>query len=220
MVHTLNRGEIMTKRKLRKQVVYSMYAVALVALFGTLYFIEKSTSPFTLSEKDDIEYVSKTIFDKDIPVVSAEKIIVKPYVDADIKVVKAFYDYQADAAEQEKALIFNENTYIQSSGVSYGGKEKFEAVAILDGTVTDVKEDSLLGKVVEISHGNEIISVYQSLSDVKVKKDDKVIQGQVIGTSGTANIDKDLGDHLYFELIIKGSNVNPEHYYDKKVNEL
>lgn len=210
----------MKKRKLKKQVVYSMYAVALVALFGALYFIEKSTSPFKLNEKGDVDYVTKTIFDKDIPVVSAEKIIVKPYVDKEIKLVKAFYDYQAEAKEQEKALIFNENTYIQSSGVSYGGKEKFEAVAILDGTVTNVKEDSLLGKIVEISHGDEIISVYQSLSDVKVKKDDKVIQGQVIGTSGTCNIDKDLGDHLYFELIIKGSTVNPESYYDKKVNDI
>ena len=134
--------------------------------------------------------------------------------------VKAFYDYQADAKEQEKSLILSENTYIQSSGASYGGKENFEVVAILDGTVTDVKEDNLLGKIIEISHGNEVISVYQSLSDVKVKKDDKITQGQVIGTSGTANIDKDLGNHLYFELIVKGSNVNPEEYYDKKINEL
>lgn len=219
MVHTFNRGEIMTKRKLRKQVVYSMYALALVALFGTLYFVEKSTSPYNL-EKEDMQYVSKTIFDKDIPVVSAEKTIIKPFVDAEIKVVKAFYDYQAEAAEQEKALIFNENTYIQSSGVSYGGKDNFEVVAILDGTVTDIKEDKLLGKIIEVSHGNDIISVYQSLSDIKVKKDDKVTQGQVIGISGNANIEKDLGNHLYFELIIKGANVNPENYYNKKISEL
>lgn len=210
----------MTKRKLKKQVVYSIYAVALVSLFGALYFIEKSTSPYNLNAADDIRYVSKTIFDKDIPVASTEKTIVRPYVDNEIKVVKAFYDYQADAKEQEKSLILSENTYIQSSGASYGGKENFEVVAILDGTVTDVKEDNLLGKIIEISHGNEVISVYQSLSDVKVKKDDKITQGQVIGTSGTANIDKDLGNHLYFELIVKGSNVNPEEYYDKKINEL
>lgn len=210
----------MIKRKLKKQVVYGIYAVALVSLFGALYFIEKSTSPYNLKHGEDIKYVSKTIFDKDIPVVSTEKTIIRPYVDNEIKVVKAFYDYQADAKEQEKSLILNENTYIQSSGVSYGGKENFEVVAILDGTVTDVKEDNLLGKIVEVSHGNEIISIYQSLSDVKVKKDDKITQGQVIGTSGTANIDKDLGNHLYLELIVKGSNVNPENYYDKKTSEL
>ena len=210
----------MTKRKLKKQVVYCMYALALIGVFGTLYFIEKSTGSFTLNKNNDVEYVTKTVFDKDIPVVGDEKIILKPYVDTNIKLIKGFYDYQADAKEQERALIFNENTYIQSSGVSYGGKEKFEVISILDGTVTDVREDSLLGKIVEINHGNEIISVYQSLSEVNVKKDDKVIQGQVIGSSGASNIDKDLGDHLYFELIIKGTNVNPENYYNKKVNEI
>lgn len=210
----------MTKRKLKRSVVYSMYAVALVGMLGVLYFFERSTNPLSLDEASDITYVSKTIFDKTLPVVTSDKTIIKPFVASDIKLVKAFYDYQADANAQEKALIFNENTYIQSSGVSYGGKEGFEVVSILDGTVVDVKEDTLLGKVIEISHGNEITTVYQSLANVTVKKDDKVSQGQVIGTSGKSNIDKELGDHLYFELIINGTNVNPENYYDKKVNEL
>lgn len=56
-----------------------------------------------------------------------------------------------------------------NSGVDYGGKENFEVVSILDGTVIDVKEDDLLGKIVEIRHSNEMISVYQSLSEVTVK---------------------------------------------------
>lgn len=210
----------MTKRKLKRSVVYSIYGVVLVGLFGVLYFVGSTNNSSVLNEGDDIRYVSKTIFDKTLPVVSSDKKIVKPFVASEIKLVKAFYDYQADASEQEKALIFNENTYIQSSGVSYGGKEGFEVVSILDGTVVDVKEDSLLGTVVEISHGNEIISIYQSLSTVNVKKDDVISQGQVIGISGKSNIDKELGDHLYFELIINGINVNPENYYDKKVNEL
>lgn len=210
----------MTKRKLKRSVVYSMYAVAVVGLIGTLYLVGINNNSLSLNENDDIRYVSKTIFDKTLPVVTSEKTILKPFVSSEIKVVKAFYDYQADASDQEKALIHSDNTYMQSSGVSYGGKEAFEVVSILDGTVVDVKEDNLLGKIVEISHGNEIISVYQSLSNVSIKKDDVVSQGQVIGTSGKSNIDKDLGDHLYFELIIKGTNVNPEKYYEKKVNEL
>ena len=30
----------------------------------------------------------------------------------------------------------------------------------------------------------------------------------------------DLGNHLYFELIIDGICVDPENYYDKSINEL
>ena len=45
-------------------------------------------------------------------------------------------------------------------------------------------------------------------------------RGQTIAKSGTSNISTDLGNHLYFELIIDGVCVNPENYYDKLVNEL
>ena len=65
-----------------------------------------------------------------------------------------------------------------------------------------------------------MISVYQSLSDVIVKKDDLVIQGQIIAKSGTSNINKELENHLHFELYYKGKIVNPEEYYNKSVDEL
>ena len=110
-----------------------------------------------------------------------------------------------------------ENTYLQNSGVSFGGKENFDVTAILDGTVSSVDEDELLGKIVEVKHDNNLISVYQSLSTVDVKKGDTVKQGQVLGKSGTSNVEKDLGDHLHFELIDNGQTVNPNEYFDQKV---
>ena len=48
----------------------------------------------------------------------------------------------------------------------------------------------------------------------------KVLKSQVIAKSSTSNISKDLGNHLYFELIVDGKCVNPEDYYDKSINEL
>ncbi len=54
----------------------------------------------------------------------------------------------------------------------------------------------------------------------KVKKDDVVKQGDIIGKSGTSNFSKDLGDHLHFELIYKGQAVNPEEYYEKELGDL
>ena len=93
-------------------------------------------------------------------------------------------------------------------------------VSILDGTVTSIKEDQNLGKIVEVTHSNDIISIYQSLSDVKVKENQEIKQGDIIGTSGTCNIENDLKNHLHFEMIVKGSIVNPENYYNKKISEL
>ena len=109
---------------------------------------------------------------------------------------------------------------MQNSGDDYVSENVFDVVSILDGTVTMVKDDNILGKTVEIKHSNDLISVYQSLSEVSVKEGDEIILGQVIGKSGYSDINKDLGNHLHFELYYKGTIVNPEEYYNKDINEL
>ena len=38
--------------------------------------------------------------------------------------------------------------------------------------------------------------------------------------SGESNLQKDLKDHLYFEVLIDGNAVNPENCYDKTLSEL
>lgn len=208
------------KRRIRKEVKYGLYVVLFIAVFGLIYSVEKTLFPITFNDKDKFEYVSKTIFDDVIPVVGEVDVLKRPYLDEDIKIVKGFYDYQDESENQEKALIYSGNTYIQNSGISYGKKEYFDVIAILDGIVIDVKEDSLLGKIIEIRHSNDVISVYQSLSEINYKINDSVTQGSVIGKSGFSNIAPELNNHLHFELIVKGTNVNPENYYDKKLADL
>lgn len=88
------------------------------------------------------------------------------------------------------------------------------------GTVIDVREDDFLGKIVEVKHSNDMMSIYQSLSEVTVKKNDVIKQGDIIGKSGKSSISSEMNENLYFELFYKGSNVNPDEYYDKKVEEL
>ena len=138
----------------------------------------------------------------------------------DVKLSKSFYDYKADSKSQENSIILFEDTYMQNSGVDYSLEEVFDVISILDGIVISVKEDNLLGTTVEVRHSNDLISVYQSLSEVIVKEGDELIQGQIIAKSGISNINKDLGNHLHFELYYKGTIVNPEEYYNKDINEL
>lgn len=109
---------------------------------------------------------------------------------------------------------------MQNSGIDLSSGNVFDVVSILDGEVISVKEDELLGKIVEIRHENELISVYQSLSEINVKENDKVLANQVIGKSGESNVNKDLGNHLHFELYHHGKVVNPINYFDKNVDEL
>ena len=109
---------------------------------------------------------------------------------------------------------------MQTSGVDYTSDSLFDVISILDGTVINVYENKILGTSIEVRHSNELISVYQSLSEVTVKEGDNVIQGQILAKSGLSNINKELSNHLHFELYYKGSIVNPEEYYNKSVDEL
>ena len=209
----------MENRRLRKSAVYLLYSIGFVLLVGVAYLIEGAFTKNNLNE--DTRYVNDTILeDKVKPVIAADTKIIKPYKDNDIKILKDYYDYQAEEKDQLNSIIVYNNTYLQNSGICYGGKDEFDVLSILDGKVTDVKEDETLGTTIQIEHDNNIVSVYQSLKDVKVKVGDTVAQGDVIASAGTNNLNKDLGTHLYFELIIDGTIVDPENYYNKTINEI
>jgi len=209
------------KRVLKKPVVYSIYGLSFALLLGGILLLEVSTSKNNMSSNDDnYNYVSKTIFDSVIQVVNSTSKIIKPYTEEYVTIVKNYYDYKSDEESQRNSIIYYENTYLQSTGVSYGRNEAFDVIAVLDGTVKEVKEDTTLGNVIIIEHENGIISTYQSLTDIAVKQGDKVSQGDVLAKSGTSNISKELNNHLYFELVIDGVTVNPESYYNKSVDEI
>ena len=213
-------------RKLKKSVVYVLYGFAFLFMIGGLFLIDNSSTESNLSTSNgDIDFVSKNIIDviNEIPVnaLKNNKISInKPFNDESVTIVKNYYNSQDEEEIQENSIIYYGDTYIPSTGVSYGSNLEFDVVAILDGKVTEVKEDDILGNVITIEHDNGIVSVYQSVDDIKVKNGDIVNQGDFIAKSSTSNISADLGNHLYFELIINGGNVDPENYYGKYIDEI
>lgn len=218
----------MKRRKLKSFVVPMMYVASIAMLIGSVYVIERLVNN-AVFQNEEVEEVEEVIyssddndyeFHDDIPVVNTEEVIVRPYTNGDVKIVKNYYDYQGDASGQENSIVYYGNTYMQNSGVDYGMDLEFEVVSILDGTVIEVVDDEIMGKTIKIKHSNDLISVYQSMGSVDVKVDDVVTQGMVIGKSGEANVSPELGNHLHFELYHQGSVVNPENYYDKLVNDL
>lgn len=213
----------MTKRKLKPFVIPTIYVLSIITFVTSVYFIQRIVSTKTfVTQEPKLEYVDKEILNTNqyIPVVSTGTEIKKPYLVDDVTIARGFYSKDADEETQEKSLIYYEGTYMQNSGIDYKGSVAFDVVAILDGTVTSVKQDNILGTTVEIRHKNDLISIYQSLNEITVKENDTVLQGQIIGKSGKNNISKDLEDHLHFKLYYKGALVNPEEYYGKKIEEL
>lgn len=208
----------MKRWKLKKGAIIGIYT-AIFVFTGVGAYLVSQNMKTNLKQNEQVEHVNSSVLDEneDIEVINETPKMIKPFKDESVATTKYFYNYQADNATQEKSILYHENTYIQNSGMDFTKNETFDVITVLNGTVINVKEDELLGKIVEIQHDNNFVSSYQSLSDVSVKKNDTVKQGQVIGKSGTNSIDKELGNHLHFELYLNSQVVNPEDYFDKEI---
>lgn len=208
----------MKRWKLKKGAIIGIYT-AIFVFTGVGAYLVSQNMKTNLKQNEQVEHVNSSVLDEneDIEVINETPKMIKPFKDESVATTKYFYNYQADNATQEKSILYHENTYIQNSGMDFTKNETFDVIAVLNGTVINVKEDELLGKIVEIQHDNNFVSSYQSLSDVSVKKNDTVKQGQVIGKSGINSIDKELGNHLHFELYLNSQVVNPEDYFDKEI---
>lgn len=203
-------------RKVKLRVGYLMIFIGLFLLIPAL--VITTIVRTNLEKESPIEIVDEDIENHTIPVINPTTKIILPYTSTDVKVGKEYYDYKGEEKKQENAITQYENTYLQNTGIDYVSENKFDVISILEGTVIQVKEDDLLGKTIEIEHQDGYISIYQSLGEVTVKKGDIVNQGQIIGSSGTNELEKSLGNHLHFEMYDKGRMVDPNQYLNKEVS--
>lgn len=207
------------KRYLKKWVVPTTFVIALISLIGITASISQSI--FKRMNIDNNSYVLRDIADGALPVVSEiKKESVKPYLDEDVQVHIGYYDINSKQEEQEKSLILYEDTYMPNTGILYGCEKKFEVVSIFEGEVISVKKDDVFGNIVEIKHTNNIVSKYSSLSEVTVAEGDTVNAGEVIGNSGNNKVVSVSQNMLLFELLYNGTNVNPEQYYNVRLDEM
>lgn len=209
------------KRRLRLKsyVIPCLYVVLFSSIVIGATLITNSLKEKEVETEPEYNYVSSTILNQDIPVINETVKMIKPYTNEQVKVGKSYYDYKAESKAQEGSITYYDGSYIQNSGIDYVLGETFDVVAVLNGTVVNVKQDEILGNVVEIQHDNNYVTTYQSLSEVSVKKDDIVTQGQIIGKSGSNKLDKDMGNHLHFEVYVNGQVVDPNLYVDKEIKK-
>ena len=181
--------------------------------------IGKTYNSFT--NEDINSHVVNAIVDDDSKAVmnETENKMIKPFANDNVTISKNFYDKDATEEEQQNSLIYYENTYMQNSGVLYTSENAYDIVATLDGKISDIKTDDILGNVIEIDHDNEIKTVYQSVDNIKVKVGDEVKQGDVIATSGANKLNNTNKNCLLFEVYQKGQLVNPEKMFETKALE-
>lgn len=102
------------------------------------------------------------------------------------------------------------------TGVDFAGKHGAEIVAVADGVVTWSADRYGYGVMVEINHGNGYATRYAHNSENLVAVGDEVRKGQVVALMGETG--RATGPNLHFEVLHKGSRVNPVKFIRESSN--
>jgi murein DD-endopeptidase MepM/ murein hydrolase activator NlpD len=97
-------------------------------------------------------------------------------------------------------------------GLDFRGAFGAPIHAAADGTVSFVGQIRGYGNVVEVSHGNGLLTRYAHMSKTMAKVGQRVAAGDVIGKIGSTG--RSTGPHLHFEVRINGSVVNPRPFLE------
>lgn len=95
-------------------------------------------------------------------------------------------------------------------GIDFAGPVGTDIYAVGAGVVSYVGPKNGYGNVVEIDHGDGLISRYAHLSSTKAKAGQVVKKGDMIAWMG--NTGRSTGPHLHLEVLKNGEQVNPREY--------
>lgn len=95
-------------------------------------------------------------------------------------------------------------------GVDYAGPTGTDIYSVGGGVVSFVGRKSGYGNVVEVDHGDGLISRYAHLSNQKVKEGQIVKKGDLVAAMGSTG--RSTGPHLHLEVLKNGEQLNPREY--------
>ena len=208
------------KLKLKRWASTIIYLSLVSLVFISVMFVSKILDN-KYGEPLNLSFILKDFISNDIPVVSYEEDkVIKPFDSETVTIDINYYDHNSNEETQKKSLILYENTYMPNTGILYTSTEPFDVLATLDGKITKVSEEELLGKVIEITHTSSLITTYYSLDNINVKEGQEVKQGDILGTSGKNNISSTSNNMMLFEVNLNGNTINPENYYKTNLKDL
>lgn len=212
----------MKKRKLRGFVLPSIYLLAICVLAIGITFFSKNLLEKKIPANEEHYNYSMSVFDEqetnNTQTETTEAKVSKPFTAEDVQVEKEFYKEEDTAENQEKALIYYQNTYMQNTGILYSSENVFDVVAVMDGTIKEIKQDEILGTVLTLDTGKNVTCVYYTLGEVTVKQGDQVKQNDIIAKSGQSEINT-TKQTLLFEVYMNGVLSNPNTFYEKAVTD-
>ena len=105
---------------------------------------------------------------------------------------------------RENPILHKEELH---DGLDIAVAEGTEVLAVKSGTVTELRTSATYGKLLKFETTDGYQVMYAHLSEVLVKKGEKVKQGQVVAKSGNTGLST--GPHLHYSLWKDGKLLNP-----------
>jgi len=210
------------KRLLAKKWVFPATYMAAAAIILTLMWVYQDAGKSSLNNLGIDSSKSATVTDNvmkpdAVAVGGSAETMQWPFKDRkELDVVLSYFDSKASNEARQTAMVEYGDTFTPHMGMDFSrpDNETFDVLAAMTGKVTAVEKNPVVGNLVEITHSNGLVTVYQSLSDITVAKDAEVKKGDMIGKAGRNELEKEQGNHLHFE-VRQGQNgqaVNPEQF--------
>ena len=113
---------------------------------------------------------------------------------------------------------FGGRMYEFHAGLDIDGERGDAVYAPATGTVTEAGWKGGYGQMIEIDHGNGLVTRYGHLSRIEVEAGQPISRGQVIGLVGSTG--RSTGPHLHYELRIGEKPINPRRFLPQETTEI
>ena len=128
---------------------------------------------------------------------------------ASLSMISSGFGYRRDPFNGEAAL---------HAGLDFRGPIGSPIYAAAVGEITFQGVKNGYGNVVEISHGNGLVTRYAHMSAFRARLGQTVEAGDIIGAIGSTG--RSTGPHLHFEVLINGRAVNPRPFLEAAPHDL
>lgn len=110
--------------------------------------------------------------------------------------------------------VFGPRDGRQHEGIDIAAEEGTPVRAVKSGRVVFAGERGTYGNAVIIDHGRGLRTLYAHASEVTVASGEVVEEGQEVARVG--NTGRSTGPHLHFEMLYRGTPLNPARYLPRK----
>lgn len=128
---------------------------------------------------------------------------IQPINNIDLTRIASGYGYRSDPFTKARKFHY---------GMDFTAPRGTPIYATGDGIVTRADSRSTgYGNHIRIDHGYGYVSLYAHLYKYNVKKNQKVVRGDLIGFVGSTG--RSQGPHLHYEIFKDGNRINPTNFY-------